>query len=222
MFGINEDSVFTKFEEQEFHDPSPQQAPIPARCTLLLLLPAFPSLHNGVWKLLASVPPERMHVSKKLERVERSNGEDGFLTLCFTDGSSHECDVLVGTDGIRSILLCDKVEQPAIYLWEHPTARTHVSGPICVLGDAAHATTPYKGSGAGISIEDRLILFTLLGGTTKPREALKALRVYDQVRRPRMLHVVEASKGTGDFILDFDVEQHLSDALKLMAGEMEH
>lgn len=45
-----------------------------------------------------------MHTSKKLERVEHLGGEHGPLTLHFADGSSHECDILVGTDGIHSIV----------------------------------------------------------------------------------------------------------------------
>ena len=74
--------------------------------------PAFPGqrlttiVHRAAFlrELLASVPPERMHTSKKLERVERLGGEHGPLTLHFVDGSSHECDILVGADGIHSIV----------------------------------------------------------------------------------------------------------------------
>ncbi|KAK7954734.1 salicylate hydroxylase [Apiospora saccharicola] len=131
-----------------------------------------------------------------------------------------------------------------MYLWEHPPARTYVSGPICVTGDAAHATTPWQGSGGGMSIEDSLILSALLGRATTPEEALKALKIYGEVRRPRTQRIVESSKGTGliatgrgeetgleleklrekmmprwDFILDFDVEKHLADAVAMMAKE---
>ncbi|KAK8002393.1 hypothetical protein PG989_002112 [Apiospora arundinis] len=137
--------------------------------------PAFPG-QRLTTILLASVPPERIHTFKKLERVERSGGEHGPLSV--------------------DKLLCDKPEQPAMYLWEHPPTPTYVSGPVCVLGDAAHATTTWQGSGAGMSIEDSLILSALLGQATTSTEALRALRVYDQVRRPRTQQVVESSKGT--------------------------
>ncbi|KAI7969293.1 hypothetical protein EIK77_003608 [Talaromyces pinophilus] len=55
-------------------------------------------------ELLANVPPERMHASKRLDHyVETShNGVDGFLTIHFTDGTTHECDILIGADGIHS------------------------------------------------------------------------------------------------------------------------
>ncbi|KAK7697197.1 hypothetical protein SLS64_013802 [Diaporthe eres] len=138
-------------------------------------------------------------------------------------------------------LLCDEPEQPARYLWEHPPARTYVSGPIAVMGDAAHATTPWQGSGAGMAIEDSLVLSTLLGRAETAAQASLALEVYDQVRRPRTQRVVESSRGTGmmrtgldrevgldlskfrqrllsrwDFIIDFDNKQHCGDAEAVM------
>ncbi|KAI1377124.1 salicylate hydroxylase [Hypoxylon crocopeplum] len=306
-------------------------------------------------EFLAGVPPERMHASKRLDRVDRG-GDDGSsapLTLHFADGSTHECDILIGADGIHSTvrrlilgesdpaafprntgwwavmalkpyaeaqasigkgpvdiedareyswvgdgtyllhnvlgqgrlvqlviashdqdaelsdrwhrvvsademkklyqdwpvhlnkavneLLCDKQEQAAMYLWEHPPARSYVSGALCVMGDAAHATTPWQGSGGGMSIEDSLILSTLLGRARTPAEALTALEVYDEVRRPRTQRIVESSRATGiimggrgeetgldleklrekllprwDFIINFDNEKHRDEAVRLM------
>ncbi|EGC48754.1 salicylate hydroxylase [Histoplasma capsulatum var. duboisii H88] len=307
-------------------------------------------------ELLDGVPPERLHVSKKLDRVERA-GDDGPVMLHFTDGTTHECDILVGADGIHSTvrrivlgegdpaayprnagwwavmalkpyadaraslgegpvdiddarehmwvgdgtylmhnilnrgqlvqvimsayekgaeasdkwhrmvsaeeitklyqdwplhlkkavneLLCDQPEQPAIYLWDHPPARTYVAGPICIMGDAAHATTPWQGSGCGMSFEDSLILSTLLGRSTTPAESLVALQIYDQVRRPRTQRIVESSRGTGlmlvgkwevtgldleklrqdllprwDFIIDFDNGKARDEAVEMMVAEL--
>lgn len=51
-------------------------------------------------ELLADAPQERLHASKKLEGVDRR--ADQSLTLHFTDGTSHECDILIGADGIHS------------------------------------------------------------------------------------------------------------------------
>ncbi|KAI1656175.1 hypothetical protein F4813DRAFT_397624 [Daldinia decipiens] len=221
-----------------------------------------------------------MHASKKLDKVDRN----GSITLRFTDGTTHECDILVGADGIHSAfavasndsesksepldrwerivgvdeikqlfqeypsplnkavdeLLCNQPEHQALYLWEHPKAHTYVSGPMCVTGDAAHSTTPWQGSGGGMSIEDSLILSALLGRAKTPTEALTALKVYDQVRRPRTQRIVESSRITGnmligrseetklvpkmfksflsrwDFIIDIDMEKHRDEALRMM------
>ncbi|KAI0450742.1 hypothetical protein F5B21DRAFT_507928 [Xylaria acuta] len=51
-------------------------------------------------ELLADVPQERMHASKKLSSVDRNS--DGTLTLHFSDGTIHHCDILIGADGIRN------------------------------------------------------------------------------------------------------------------------
>ncbi|OJJ99878.1 hypothetical protein ASPACDRAFT_1856455 [Aspergillus aculeatus ATCC 16872] len=251
------------------------------------------------------LPPERMHASKKLERFDL-NG-DGSLTLHFADGTSHECDILIGADGLRSTvrrlilredepaafprntsawcvmtlqpsaraqarictgpgsiendareymwigdrayllhnvlhggelmqvvissyrndaessdrwhrtvsadeikelyhkwpphlsraLFCEQPKQPAMYIWEHPPTTTYVAGPVWIVGDAAHATTPWQGSGAGISIEDSLILSTLLGRASTTAEARTAWQAYDQVRRLRTQRIVESSRATG-------------------------
>lgn len=92
-----------------------------------------------------------------------------------------------------------------------------------------------------MSIEDALILSTLLGQTGTPREAPHALRIYDSTRRPRTQRVVKASHDQGvmwsgrdgetgldatklernfsrgwDFIHYFDVEAHRNEALQML------
>lgn len=114
------------------------------------------------------------------------------------------------------------------------------------MGDAAHATTPCQGSGAGMAIEDSLVLSTLLGRAETAAQSSLALEVYDQVRRPRTQRIVESSRGTGrmrtgldeevgldllkfrqrlisrwDFIIDFDNKQHCADALAHMERLLE-
>jgi 2-polyprenyl-6-methoxyphenol hydroxylase-like FAD-dependent oxidoreductase len=79
-------------------------------------------VHRGtlVREFLRDLPQERMHASKKLERVASSLCEDGSterLTLQFDDGTTHECDVLIGADGIRSLVRKTILgeEDPATY-----------------------------------------------------------------------------------------------------------
>lgn len=55
---------------------------------------------NLLHELLEGTPPERMHVSKKLTRVEQKDDES--LIVHFADGSTHDCDVLIGADGVHS------------------------------------------------------------------------------------------------------------------------
>jgi salicylate hydroxylase len=68
------------------------------------------------------------------------------------------------------------------------------------MGDAAHAMTPWQGSGAGQAIEDAMILETLLEEVREPRQLDAAFKAYDAVRRPRTQKIVASSKITGHII----------------------
>lgn len=128
-----------------------------------------------------------------------------------------------------------------MYLWEHLPADTYVLGPLCVMGDAAHATTPWQASGGGMSIEDSFVLSSLLSHAKTTMEAVSALKAYDEVRRPRTQRIVESSRGTGeimtgrggetkapldevreklmhrwDFIFDIELEKHRDEAIIIM------
>ena len=61
------------------------------------------------------------------------------------------------------------------------------------MGDAAHASTPHQGAGAGQSIEDAFILSNILGRVGSADEIEQAFRAYDAVRRPRSQKVVTTS-----------------------------
>ncbi|PCH44584.1 salicylate hydroxylase [Wolfiporia cocos MD-104 SS10] len=82
----------------------------------------------------------------------------------------------------------------------HTTQRlpSFVSGRIALIGDAAHAMMPYQGAGAGQAIEDGYLLATLLGHrkTTLPT-LVRALRIYDELRRPFAQRVAETSRENG-------------------------
>ncbi len=68
------------------------------------------------------------------------------------------------------------------------------------MGDAAHATTPYQGQGAGQAIEDALVLETLLGRLRDPKYIPNAFVSYDQVRRARSQRVVKTSREAGRLV----------------------
>ncbi|KAF1975009.1 salicylate 1-hydroxylase-like protein [Bimuria novae-zelandiae CBS 107.79] len=113
---------------------------------------------------------------------------------------------------VKSIIA--NVKNPDIWaIFNHVPARTfYQSKPrICLLGDAAHASTPHQGSGAGMCIEDCYVLGELLGEITSADELEKAFRAYDAVRRPRALKQVETSREAG---MLWDLEGPEGDDLK--------
>jgi salicylate hydroxylase len=79
----------------------------------------------------------------------------------------------------------------------HMDASTYANGHVAIMGDAAHCMTPWQGSGAGQAIEDAMILETLLEHTKVSSQITTALKVYDQLRRPRTQRIVHSSAGTG-------------------------
>lgn len=92
------------------------------------------------------------------------------------------------------------------------------------------------GAGAGIAIEDAMVLGVLLAKVTSPEEIAAAFKAYDMVRRPRCQKVVDSSRETGlifcgefglevaelkarispkwDFIYGLDMEAHIKEAME--------
>ncbi|KAF2799526.1 mannitol 1-phosphate dehydrogenase [Melanomma pulvis-pyrius CBS 109.77] len=98
------------------------------------------------------------------------------------------------------------MQKPDIWaLFMHPPASTFFKGRVCLLGDAAHATTPHHGAGAGMCIEDGLILSTLMKEAKSAEDLERVFKVYDEVRRPRGLKNVVTSKEAG-MLYDFELE----------------
>jgi salicylate hydroxylase len=71
------------------------------------------------------------------------------------------------------------MQKPDIWaLFMHPPASTFYKDRVCLLGDAAHATTPHHGAGAGMCIEDGLILSNLLKEVNSVDDLKRAFEVY--------------------------------------------
>ena len=89
--------------------------------------------------------------------------------------------LLAGTPD-QAVLLNDVVDRPPTWPWGN--------GPVTLLGDAAHPTTPNLGQGACQALEDAVVLADLLR-----RRGLipAALREYEQARRERTAFITRQS-----------------------------
>ncbi|CAJ2510945.1 Uu.00g065700.m01.CDS01 [Anthostomella pinea] len=120
---------------------------------------------------------------------------------------------------------------------EHKSTPTYANGRICIVGDAAHAATPWQGAGAGQAIEDAVVLGALFGCISSSEEIDAVFEAFDGVRRPRCQQVIDSSRETGrilcgqiggvhdvdgfrealahrwDFLYDFDIARHKEEAL---------
>ncbi|KAI1260714.1 salicylate hydroxylase [Xylariaceae sp. FL1019] len=138
-------------------------------------------------------------------------------------------------------LLLDQPNPEGYSAWEHKNTSTYPKGRICIVGDAAHAMTPWQGAGAGLAIEDAMILGALLSQVKSADDILKAFKAFDAVRRPRCQRIIDSSRETGqimcgrhpevslntremkealedkwEFILGLDMDLHQQDALETM------
>ncbi|KAJ4384697.1 hypothetical protein N0V86_000298 [Didymella sp. IMI 355093] len=135
------------------------------------------------------------------------------------------------------------MEKPDIWaLFMHPPCNTFYKGRLCLLGDAAHATTPHQGAGAGMCIEDSYILANLIKDAYNVDDLERAFKAFDYTRRERTQKNVKTSQEAGrlydmelygddlekiehsfltrmQWIWEFDIEKQLEDAQKVMRGE---
>lgn len=112
------------------------------------------------------------------------------------------------------------MEKPDVWaLFDHPPAPTYYSGRLALLGDAAHASTPHQGAGAGQAIEDAFVLSNLLGQVDSTDDIEQAFRGYDAVRRPRSQKVVSTSREAAA-VYEFEDEKTASNP-NLMRSTLE-
>lgn len=90
-------------------------------------------------------------------------------------------------------------------LFDHPACATYYKGNVCVTGDAAHASTPFQGAGAGMAIEDAYVMSNLLGQVKSTLDIKVAFKAFDAVRRQRTQRLVKTSREAG-MLFEFEVE----------------
>lgn len=80
-------------------------------------------------------------------------------------------------------------------LFDHPTAATyHKGGRVCLVGDAAHASTPHQGSGAGMAVEDAYLLSWLLAEARTSSDLEAIFEVFESTRKTRTEQLVRSSR----------------------------
>lgn len=104
-------------------------------------------------------------------------------------------------------LLPEKLDMYGVFdMADHP-APTYAAGRVCIAGDAAHASSPFHGVGAGMGIEDALVLVELLAQVRDQNEAgpgagppalTAALKTFSTVRMERTHWLVQSSRDMGN------------------------
>ncbi|KAI9666324.1 MAG: hypothetical protein M1821_004259 [Bathelium mastoideum] len=149
----------------------------------------------------------------------------------------------IGNEGLMmpATLLLDQDDPATFAQWEHRDAPTYAKNRVCIMGDSAHAMTPWQGSGGATALEDAVVLGALFAQIRSPDQVKDALRAYDAVRRPRTQSMAASSRLTGrimtglveevgtdpvkmhdalknrwNFIYDFDLGEHVEEAVAML------
>lgn len=105
-------------------------------------------------------------------------------------------------------------------------------GRVTLLGDAAHATTPFIGSGGGQVLEDAYVLSELLGSSLATRDTIPAiLKAYEDVRKDRANKVITCStkaRNAFEFLEEYDngsnemITQAIREAASWLSEKLGH
>ncbi|OJJ06644.1 hypothetical protein ASPVEDRAFT_140328 [Aspergillus versicolor CBS 583.65] len=111
----------------------------------------------------------------------------------FTTGSFHGY-----SEDARAIAeLISRNPQQSWKIYDHDPAPKYYYGRVAMIGDAAHATGPFVGNGAGQAIEDAAVLNALFARVTNVSQIPTVFRAYDAVRRERSTNAISISRDVG-------------------------
>jgi 2-polyprenyl-6-methoxyphenol hydroxylase-like FAD-dependent oxidoreductase len=79
-------------------------------------------------------------------------------------------------------------------VYELPSLPTWHAGPVCLIGDAAHAASPHLGQGASTALEDALMLAKCLRDVP---DLEGAFITFEALRRKRVERIVEQARRNG-------------------------
>jgi salicylate hydroxylase len=107
---------------------------------------------------------------------------------------------------------------------------TYTKGRVAIMGDAAHATSPHHGAGAGLCIEDSAVMAELLADeSVKSSQDVEAVfSVFQEVRKERGQGLVQSSARIGNVYewraegvgSDFDkMEKEINQRNDVIGGE---
>lgn len=94
----------------------------------------------------------------------------------------------------------------AYSIWHQKKTSTYNNGRLCIIGDAAHATSPAQGSGAAMAFEDAMLLSHLLWRTSSASHLDYAFEAFTETRKDRCQHIIDSSEDMAQLVCGLKVE----------------
>lgn len=120
----------------------------------------------------------------ELDAISREEWQEKLLRL-HEDDHSEVAEIIRSTDG--GIGKWPVYDLPSLSTWHR--------GTVCLIGDAAHATSPHVGQGASLAMEDAIVLAKCLRDVEGVPDAFET---FESLRRGRVEKVVKMSRETGN------------------------
>jgi len=172
------------------------RALIPVDGPVLSDLASFPGVHIGPGRMVVRYPVSQ---GRQLNLVffARQTGwaEEGWAI----PGQLGELEAHFGDWAHEVRTMMAAIDEAQLFKWgvfaRHPLKTWSHGGCITLLGDAAHAMTPFMGQGAASAIEDAMVLGRCLDASDSPPEALNR---YERARLERCALMQDESNLNAD------------------------
>jgi salicylate hydroxylase len=179
-----------------FTGHSAWRAVVPVSSPALEALAAYPGIHIGPGKMAVRYPVR----GGQLLNLVFFTREDGWAEEGWaTPGRVEEVRAAFAGWSPELAALVDAIDEAQLFKWgifAHQTLGSWVRhGRITLLGDAAHAMTPFLGQGAACAVEDAVILARCLRAETNIATALGR---YEAARLRRCAFIQAESNANAD------------------------
>jgi salicylate hydroxylase len=172
------------------------RALIPVRGPSLEDMAEFPGVHIGPGRMAVRYPVSR---GSQLNLVFFARQRDWAPEGWAIGAPRSDLEALFGDWAEEVTDLIDAIDETDLFKWgvfaRRPLATWVSAGRIALLGDAAHAMTPFLGQGASSAIEDAVILARCVDASESPAEALGR---YERARMERCAFIQAESNANAD------------------------